>query len=78
MTDIPEEDPPLADIPQVQPPQVTIPDGQPPLVDIPEEDVPLADVPKTGDLSTSWYLALLLSACGLPALSLLKKREQEA
>ena len=78
LTDIPEEDPPLAEIPEEQPPLVEIPEQQPPLVDIPDEDVPLADVPETGDLSTSWYLALLLSACGLPALALLKKREQEA
>ena len=78
LTDIPEEDPPLAEIPEEQPPLVEIPEQQPPLVDIPDEDVPLADVPETGDLSTSWYLALLLSACGLPTLALLKKREQEA
>ena len=78
LADIPEEDPPLTDIPEEDPPLAEIPEEQPPLVDIPDNDVPLADVPETGDLSTSWYLALLLSACGLPTLALLKKREQEA
>ena len=87
LTDIPEEDPPLADIPEEDPPLAEAPDKQPSpkpssekssLVEISDEAVPLADVPKTGDLPLGWYSAFLLSACGLTALVLLKKRERDA
>ena len=44
-------------------------------IEIPDEDVPLSDVPKTGDSSPLWYLSALLSACGLSALSLKKKKK---
>ena len=89
--EIPDEDVPLTEVPVVEVPYsdmslaeepvVEIPDGDVPLaeepvVDIPDEDVPLADVPETGDISCAWYAMAVLSACGLMALYLLKKREE--
>lgn len=81
LVDVPDEDVPLVDVPDedvplVEEPVVEIPDEEVPLAEevvILDGDVPLADVPKTGDISSLWYLATLLSACGLAVLTLRKK-----
>lgn len=71
-----EEDPPLKDTPEEEPPVEEIPEEDPPLVDIFEEEIPLADVPHTGDSSIYFVILAVLSAMGLAALALTRKREE--
>lgn len=87
-TDIPDAPTPEVNIPDDPTPKTDIPDVQPPMIswppvvevpeeDIPDEDVPMASVPKTGDISLVWYAAALLSACGLSALTIKKRKDEE-
>lgn len=81
MTDIPDGGVPLGgdtsdltDIPDDGVPLSGLPDE---LNEIDDGAVPLADVPQTGDISMVWYGVSALSACGLTAVCVSKKREDE-
>ena len=81
MTDIPDDGVPLGgdtsdltDIPDDGVPLSELPDE---LTEIDDGAVPLADVPQTGDISMVWYGVSALSACGLTAVCVSKKREDE-
>ena len=66
LTEISDEDVPLAGLPSRR--------GA--LVDIFDEDVPLANVPKTGDISDMWYVIAALSAAGLLCLAALDRKKR--
>lgn len=83
--DIPDINVPLEDSPKYSPTEVEITDEDTPLAETPEEgpeldildeEVPLADVPVTGDGSGVWYLAMLLSLCGLLTLAYPGRRRE--
>ena len=79
LTDIAENDVPLADIPEADVPLADIPDEDVPLADIFDEDVPLADVPQTGDTTLLWAVTAAASGLALAWLVLAgKKREENA
>ena len=78
LTDIPEEDVPLATVLDEEVPLADIPDEAVLEVEIFDDLIPLADVPATGDISIIWYGATLLSLAGLLVLSILgRKKTQE-
>lgn len=88
----PDPEPPTPPTPEdpnepPTPPEEEFEDPQVPLSDRPDEDpeedledpdVPLADVPMTGDISGMWYVAAILSVCGLAVVFVSKKREDSA
>lgn len=74
----PPDDPDDPDDPPPPPPDTPDTPDEPgdPTLDLPQPGVPQqgAYPPATGDNSIVWWAALLLSACGLAVLALLKKR----
>lgn len=70
----PEEEIPELEIPLAEMPIDEMPEEE---IELDEPDIPLADIPATGDISLAWYAVASLSACGLAALSVSKKKEQE-
>lgn len=68
LTEIVDEDVPLAGLPSRR--------GS--LVDIFDEDVPLANVPKTGDISDTWYLIAALSAAGLLCVAVWDRKKRKS
>lgn len=73
--DEPEE--PLEDLDDGDVPLSGADEPEEPFEDIDDGDVPLADVPATGDSSTAWLIAALLSAAGLCAVWVTGKKRSE-
>ena len=76
--DIPETSASVADVPDTSAPAADVPDTSAPATDVPETNVPVVDAPVTGDETPlALYAGLLaLSASGLAAILLRRKRQQ--
>ena len=78
VADVPDTSAPAADVPDTSAPAADVPDTSAPATDVPETNVPVVDAPVTGDETPlALYAGLLaLSASGLAAILLRRKRQQ--
>lgn len=79
--EVPDPETPLDERPpeevEIEDPEIPLDEFPPDEIELDDPDIPLADVPETGDISLMWYAALPVSACGLAAVTLRKKRGEQ-